>query len=377
MYIRTFDLYSEFNDLNGFHFIFHTLLCKKELELTDVLIFDIETTGFSPKNTFCYLIGCIYFQENTFKFIQWFADSKQDEKEILDSFFQFSKNYKAVFHYNGNGFDIPYLTQKASHYGLVDSFYEKESIDLYKLLSPYKRFFKLENLKQKTVEKFLDIEREDKFSGGELISVYSDYLIHPNEEAKKLLLLHNKEDICGLFALLPILAYHSLFNGMFTVTGFDVKPYTDMYQQQQFEFYIELKLKIELPKRISYGSNEFYFIGNKNVGKLKIKVYSDELKYFYRNYKDYYYLPNEDIAIHKSVASYVDKDFRTKAKSSNCYIRKSGHFLPQKQIIVSPCFKEHFNDKKTYFELTDEILNDEALIKKYVLHVFDVLIHES
>lgn len=377
MYIRTFDLHSDLDNLKGFHFILHQLLCKDELDPCDVLIFDIETTGFSPKNTFCYLIGCIYFQNNTFKLIQWFADSSQDEKEILEAFFEFSKDYKALLHYNGNGFDIPYLIQKSSNYELNQTFHLKESIDLYKLLSPYKKFFKLENLKQKTVEAFLDITREDKFSGGQLIHVYSQYLIQPDEEAKRLLLLHNKEDLCGLFGLLPILSYHALFNGLFAVKGFDVKPYTDMYHQQQFEFFIELKLQVELPKRISYGFGDFYFIGNKNTGKLKIKVNSNELKYFYSNYKDYYYLPNEDIAIHKSVASYVNKEFRSKAKSNNCYIRKSGYFLPQHQIIISPCFRENYNDKKTFFELTDEILNNEVLIKKYVLHIFDVLTHNN
>lgn len=375
MYLRTFDLHSNHKDLDGFNFIFHTLLCKDELTLSDVLIFDIETTGFSAKSTFCYLIGCIYFQDNTFKLTQWFADSKQDEKEILEAFFSFLKNYKAVFHYNGNGFDIPYLVQKSTHYQLENSFDQKESIDLYKLLAPYKKFFKLENLKQKTVESFLHIKREDKFDGGQLISVYSDYLTHPSTESKKLLLLHNKDDLCGLFGLLPILSYHALFNGLFTITGFDVKTYADLSHQQQFEFFIELKLQVELPKRISHGFHDFYFIGNKDIGKLKIKVNSNELKYFYNNYKDYYYLPSEDIAVHKSVASYVDKEFRIKAKSSNCYIRKTGHFLPQEQIIVSPCFKENYNDKKTYFELTDEILNDPTIMKKYVLHVFSILLH--
>lgn len=375
MYIRTFDLHSNYDDLDGFDFIFHTLLCKDKLDISDVLIFDIETTGFSPKNTFCYLIGCIYFQDHSFKLIQWFADSNQDEKEILESFFHFLADYKAVFHYNGNGFDIPYLIKKANFYHLESTLQNKDSIDLYKLISPYKKFFKLENLKQKTIETFLNINRDDKYNGGQLISIYNDYLICPNEKARQLLLLHNKDDICGLFALFPMLSYHALFNGLFTITGFDVKSYTDLIHQQQFEFYIEIKLQIELPRRISYGYNDFYFVGNNKIGKLKIKVCSDELKFFYHNYKDYYYLPNEDIAIHKSVASYVDKEFRTKAKSSNCYIRKSGHFLPQEQVIVSPCFRTKYNDKKTYFELTDEVLNNESLMKKYILHVFSILIH--
>lgn len=374
MYLRTYDLQSDYADLSGFNFIFNTLLCKKNLTLSDILIFDIETTGFSPKNTFCYLIGCIYYKDSKFRLIQWFADSKLDELEVLQSFFEFLQNYKAVLHYNGNGFDIPYLIQKASYYNLHNLFTNLESIDLYKLISPYKNFFKLENLKQKTVETFLGIEREDKATGGQLISVYTDYLQHPCEASKSLLLLHNKDDICGLFSLLSILSYHALFNGLFTVTGYAVKPYMDMYEQQQFEFLIDLKLQIILPKRISYGHKAFYFSGNNSIGKLKIKVCSKELKFFYSNYKDYYYLPAEDIAIHKSVSSYVDKEYRNKAKASNCYIKKSGYFLPQEQVIVSPCFRANYHDQTTYFELTDEVLNDELLIRKYVLHVLHVLI---
>ncbi|PXV85656.1 hypothetical protein C8E03_1159 [Lachnotalea glycerini] len=374
MYIRTYDLQSNDEDLTGFHFIFQTLLCKDKLTLSEVLIFDIETTGFSPRNTFCYLIGCIYYQNETFKLIQWFADSVQDEPAILESFFQFLQNYNAVLHYNGNGFDIPYLTQKAAYYNFPNFFEKTESIDLYKLLSPYKKFFKLENLKQKTVENFLDIQREDQYNGGQLINIYSDYLTTPSEEAKQILLLHNKEDIFGLFSLLPMLSYHSLFNGLFSIAGFHVKQYTDMNKQQQFEFYIDLNFQLELPKRISYGYKDYYFIGNKNSGKLKIKVFSDELKFFYSNYKDYYYLPSEDIAIHKSIASFVDKEHRIKAKSSNCYIKKSGHFLPQEQNIIIPCFRQNYNDKRTFFELTDEILNNQVLFKKYVLHILNVLV---
>jgi uncharacterized protein YprB with RNaseH-like and TPR domain len=374
MYLRTYDLQGNYEDLTGLNFIFNTLLCKDELAISDILIFDIETTGFSPKNTFCYLIGCIYYHDSKFKLIQWFADSSLDEKAVLQSFFDFLNGYKAVLHYNGNGFDIPYLTQKASRYKIHNVFDNIESIDLYRLLSPYKNFFKLENLKQKTVETFLGLEREDKATGGQLISVYEDYVKHPNEEAKHLLLLHNRDDICGLFALLPILSYQALFNGLFIVSGYNVKPYVDMYGQQQFEFLIDLKLQIALPKRISYGHKDFYFSGNDTTGKLKIKVCSKELKFFYSNYKDYYYLPAEDVAIHKSVSSFVDKEYRSKAKASNCYIKKSGHFLPQEQIIITPFFKEQYNDQRTYFELTDTILNDETIIRKYILHVLNILI---
>lgn len=42
---------------------------------------------------------------------------------------------------------------------------------------------------------------------------------------------------------------------------------------------------------------------------------------YYPNYKDYYYLPAEDIAVHKSVGTYVDRRCRRQADALNCFTR--------------------------------------------------------
>ncbi len=47
------------------------------------LFFDIETTGFSRDNTILYLIGCGYFAEEGFQFIQWFNDDGTSEEILL------------------------------------------------------------------------------------------------------------------------------------------------------------------------------------------------------------------------------------------------------------------------------------------------------
>lgn len=49
-------------------------------------------------------------------------------------------------------------------------------LDIFKELSPIKPLLRLENYKQKSIEAFLGIDREDKYSGGELINVYYEYL---------------------------------------------------------------------------------------------------------------------------------------------------------------------------------------------------------
>ena len=62
--------------------------------LKDLLFFDIETTGFSGETSQLYLIGCTYFDGFGWKLIQWFADTRQAEKELLDAFFEFLKRLR-------------------------------------------------------------------------------------------------------------------------------------------------------------------------------------------------------------------------------------------------------------------------------------------
>lgn len=59
-----------------------------------------------------------------------------------------------------------------------------------------------------------------------------------------------------------------------------------------------------------------------------------------RPVKDYYYLPKEDRAIHRSIACYVDKAYRQKATAATCYIRQEGIFLPSFWHFTAPTFRK-------------------------------------
>ena len=96
-----------------------------------------------------------------------------------------------------------------------------------------------------------------------------------------------------------------------------------------------------------------------NKLKLLIPITSCELKHFYPNYKDYYYLPLEDTAMHKSVAQFVDKNYRTQAKAANCYARKCGEFvpLPNKtyETLNINTFRSEYASKELYCDLEELI----------------------
>lgn len=341
--------------------------------MEQILFLDIETTGFTAKSSYLYMIGCAYYEAGCFYVKQWMADSYEQEKEILVSFFEFASFYKYLIHFNGNNFDLPYLMQKCAQYELSYSFDGYEGFDLYKRISPYKFFLKLPNCKQKTIEQYLGLNRKDLYTGGELIGIYHDYVKSPSDLSKNALLLHNLEDITGMQHILPILAYYDIFNGEIKAKKVQANYYTDYTGKRRQELIMTLFLPSPLPAPLSASIGGCYFKGEQDTASLKVPIYEEELKYFYANYKDYYYLPTEDVALHKSVAGFVDKEHRTQASASNCYTRKYSLYLPQWELLFSPFFKRDYKSKEIFFELTDEIKKDRQAFTLYAKHVLEMM----
>lgn len=328
----------------------------------DLLFFDIETTGFSGDYNQVYLIGCVFFHTGTARFIQWFADTKESETEIIESFFAFSKNYRTLVHFNGDTFDIPFIEKRVHALGLPHSFAHLTSIDIYKKIKPYKKHLGLANLKQKSIEAFLGIERDDKYSGGQLIEVYEEYLRTKDRYLLSLLLLHNEDDLKGMPKLLPILSYPDFLEGSFQLT--ELKKAAGETPRIILSLTCAPGITLPVPLSASVPSYALRAMDNRLV--LSIRLYEGTLKYYYPNYKDYYYLIYEDTAIHKSVGEYVDRDAKIKATKETCYTKKTGFFLPQAEPFWSPEFKNTCKDKTCFFEFCPDCFNDGDALNRYV-----------
>lgn len=211
----------------------------------DVLFFDIETTGLSARSAGLYLIGVLTYttdasiakERNTasssdevqlsavpsahraasapesaghWTLLQYFCEDVADEPAVLQAFFELLRTKKILISYNGDGFDIPFLRHMLEQYGLPYSFDTVESFDLFKKFRPLKHLLGLPDLKLKSCERFLGIDREDRFTGGELIEVYFEWQKTKAPALLDTLLLHNAEDIANLPNLLPLLRYRSL-----------------------------------------------------------------------------------------------------------------------------------------------------------------------
>jgi hypothetical protein len=240
-------------------------------------------------------------------------------------------------------------------------------------MSPYKYFLKLPNCKQKTLEQYLGINRKDVFSGGELISIYHEYVKNPSEFCEKSLFLHNADDLRGMLEILPMLSYYDMLNGSVKARKVQANSYKDYNGNRFKELLITITLSSPLPKAVSASANNCYFHAEGSEATIKVPIYEEELKYFYSNYQDYYYLPAEDIALHKSVATFVEKAHRVQASASNCYTRKMSQYLPQWDILFEPFYKKEYKSHELFFELTDEMKRDRTAFTAYANHIMSMI----
>lgn len=338
-----------------------------------ILYLDIETTGFAAKNSSIYLIGAAYYVKDSWNIIQWFATNYDEEKEILEEFYVFSQKFEHFIHFNGNTFDLPFIKQRGACYDIPFDFSLYGGTDIYKRIAPYKSMLHLTHCKQKNIELFLGIQREDLFTGGELIDVYKKYVENPDDIAFQALIQHNLDDMKGMLLITPILAYHDLFHTPVKAKQAQANYYTDMNGNKKQELIMRITHPTPLPVPLSLTHNNCYYSGEGKSGALRIPLYEEEMKYFYSNYKDYYYLPTEDTAMHKAVAGFVDKAHRVPAQASTCYTRKRSTYLPEWDTTFTPFFKREYSAKELFFELTEEFKSDRTVFSTYAQHVLQML----
>lgn len=354
----------------------------RNISLEDTLLYDIETTGLNPKSSQLYLLGILLFHKENSELIQYFAESVLDEEEILEQFFQLCKAKKVLISFNGEGFDNRFVESMAKSYGKLPLHLNLKQLDLFKLIRKRKKFYGLESCSLKSCERFLGIHREDRCNGGELISVYREYLQNKDSEKKNLLLLHNREDIQNLPALFSFLAYENIFQGNVRFQRAEILESEEIknikYHHQtknpletahlELESSLQIKkleleeaeksrtakklcLQYYLPSPVPVPltlapKNYLLEIKDKSL-ILTVPLYQGELCYFFKDYKDYEFIPSEDRVVHKSLASMYPKEMREKAKASTAYQKMKASFLPVFQE-KEKVFKKTYQDKNCF-----------------------------
>ena len=432
----------------------------------DVLFFDIETTGLSARSAGLYLIGMLTYTPEAaghWTLLQYFCEDVADEPAVLQAFFELLRTKKILISYNGDGFDIPFLRHMVEQYGLraprphhstashdrVDcpdtdsstiadtrplySFDTVESFDLFKKFRPLKRLLGLPDLKLKSCERFLGIDREDRFTGGELIEVYFEWQKTKAPALLDTLLLHNAEDIANLPNLLPLLRYRSLPHSDFQLRAHEclqdggtplvhlsftllspMSPsahapaengtrettedrrlhntdagengtreatddrhlhWPDAGENDTREATDDRRLywpALTLPKPMDLRGDFWALHAEGSAVELYVQLFEGERKLFFADFEHYYYLPAEDQVIHQSLAEFVDRSARKKACARNCYQRVSGCFLPECSEVYTPALRAEYRDKLRYAQYSDTLFDDEAKTVAYLKSFLEV-----
>lgn len=257
-------------------------ILDEEMDLPEnTCVFDIETTGFDTRFNKVVLIGVLYKSKSKLNIKQFFADSNDDEKELLFYFKELLKDFDTIVTYNGISFDVPFLERRALSHNMKLSFENIHHLDLLKMMRTNKNTLGLEDCKLKTVEKLALIDRLDTISGKESVELYKEFLSSKDMELKKKILLHNYEDIHYLARLYcddsPV--SRCIDKSIFSVEFFnhDFKAYLLSFKIQSKLLKLDYLLSSELsyPIEISHGLFEVNASGKFISVSISLKKISD------------------------------------------------------------------------------------------------------
>lgn len=330
---------------------------------TDKALFiDIETTGLKKETTSLYLIGCGFYTDEGFMTRLFFADNESEEYDILQAFSLMIRDFTHMFHYNGLKFDIPYLEYKAGIHNINGLFDGIIQIDIYKLIKPLRYLLFSDTMRQKAVESFLCIDREDRYNGGELIDVYKRYTVTSGSDDLSALITHNREDVLGMHRIMPILYYLDLRNAPLEYKGYRINRYSDYSGEEHEEVIFTYSVPLSFPKSFSARTESMFIKASSSDRTISIRLplISGNMKLYFDNYRDYCYLPDEDTAILRQIAQTLPRESYVKATKETCYQRVSGQFLKQPCSIFSPVLRTSYKDKKKYFAFPDSFKKEAA-----------------
>lgn len=243
------------------------------------LFFHIESTGHFWRNSYVKSISILYqVRDGEWMKKEWYLKQESDEYDLLMTFYEEVRPFSCLIGFNSTSFSIPYLEQKYKAYDILSPFTDKIHFDQLRELKPIGKQL---HISTKLTDLRIFLQLDDHISDVECIAASS-----------------------ALFVFLQI------FDGAFCVEAVEL---------HLEELLFTCKTDIAFPTDIRIHHDEFYLIGKENSLKIKVKILDGNLKLYYSNYKDYFYLPEEDMVIHKSLASTISKDKKVKAAARNCF----------------------------------------------------------
>ncbi|MDO5101068.1 MAG: ribonuclease H-like domain-containing protein [Eubacteriales bacterium] len=318
-------------------------------------IFDIETTGLAASHHCVYAISLLGFDsdrnEGLLHYLQ--IEALDEEAQLLATAHQLMNDFPVLISYNGAAFDLPFLEKRCRKLRLPLSFSPKHHVDVYRQLFPYRHSLFPGGMKQVQLEESLGHLRSEFIGGGEVIEYFFIYLQTRSQAAFDHLFRHNTDDVYGLTVLLQYGYLFHLQDPLFwsDSVGFRLNRQEEQnlctFTAEQLPFHASLALSWTLPFSPDSGLAPATLTLSRQQLTLSLPLQQNSLYYFFDDYRNYDYLPEEDMAIHRSLSCFVDKQHRRRATKSTAYTKKSDTFVPLVTIPPQdvPLFYHHYQSE--------------------------------
>ena len=368
-----------------------------------ILIYDIDTTSFEAANGCIFLIGVMFYQNDELHFLQLFSESIDEEALIIGKFFDIAENYNVLLSYKGESFDIPFIgkrlyTLKQNELYKRFTMLRSRSYDIAGEIMSVKASLSFSSTKLDYLRKKCGQQVPERISGENISKFYVEHIAaaklkkllettgnatnhdmigdyHPKPVTDELahikpdsgdrflsdILYRNRENIESVIYLLRLSRIFSMRKGRFDVNlstvcdNIDVENSLTNNNDTVFFAYFADNFRLTIP----------------------ISVVSVSLKQYYPNYKDYYYFPAEDMAVHKSIAEFAASGSKKKATAKTAYRNVSGRFIPVPGAYArsesnkdASFYKAEF-DSDDYYIPVDELLSikDNEKIKELAYYL--------
>lgn len=348
-----------------------TYFDKPHIMIRNSLFFDIETTGLSHSGSIVFLIGTMYYDEEKEKYVlkQNIIFEISEERLLLEDFIEQVQLFERIISFNGTSFDIPFIKDRCVNYNIDINIVNKPHLDLYTELRSLKKFLGIDNFKLSSASKAAGFNRIDNTSGGEVIEIFHEYVKEASlcrvtgtetdncRNLRSMLLRHNSDDVEALIYIYGLKAYKDILEKNF----FDIRI-------EENDSILILTVKSELPfsKKMNFADEHSSLHLCDECIMISLKKIKTSLKLFYKDYKNYYYLPDEDMAIHKTLALYVDKEHRQKAAKENCYSKRIDTYVITYEPLDEEAFKTEYGSDIYFVPICKLTKSDEDYKNKLV-----------
>ncbi len=292
---------------------------------------DIETTGFSKTYDSIYLIGIAFYRDGEFRVRQYLASAEADEAKVLKGAMDDLAAFDTVVTYNGDMFDLPFIRERAKRMRVwTDAMQRWDaracSVDLLRRYRHYQSFFGWPNLKLKTVEACLGSSRQDPFDGGQLIEIFYEYEKTDDERLESVLLLHNYEDIVNLLELLKAEEMMAEIRNGHVVAIAAERNRIHVEWDRLFSMSREAAIPLgkaggSAKAKAAAQKAQIVFKAGAASFDIILPLWQNRLYYFLPNPGDYFFIPEANEIVHKSLAADVSPAERRKAKPEECRLR--------------------------------------------------------